>query len=73
MSAFNPRRWALAAVVAAVPTLTWTSAALADAPSDLGGKLTPIGAIKAANSDGSIPEYTGEKNFSADMKSWTPQ
>ena len=73
MTAFNPRRWALAAVVAAIPTLTWTSAVQADAPSDLGGKLTPIGAIKAANSDGSVPEFTGGSNFPDDMKSWTPQ
>ncbi|WP_119678866.1 DUF1329 domain-containing protein [Indioceanicola profundi] len=27
--------------------------------SDLGGKLTPMGAIKAGNADGSIPEWTG--------------
>jgi hypothetical protein len=73
MSAFNPRRWALAAVVAAAPSLIWTGTAFADAPSDLGTKLTPIGAIKAANADGSVPEFTGEKNFPADMKTWTPQ
>lgn len=71
MSAFTPRRWALAALVATIPAMSWTSA-MADTPADLGGKLTAIGAIAAANADGSIPEYTGEKNFPADMKSWTP-
>ena len=73
MNAFNPRRWALAAMVAAAPILTWTGVANADAPSDLGGKLTAIGAVKAGNADGSIPEYTGGKNFPEDMKSWTPE
>lgn len=65
------RRWAFAAVVATVPGLAW-NAAMADEASDLGGKLTPIGAIRAGNADGSIPEYTGEKNFPEDMKTWTP-
>ncbi len=72
MSAFTPRRWALAAVVATIPAMSWTSA-MADTPADLGGKLTAIGAIAAANADGSVPAYTGEKNFPADMKSWTPK
>lgn len=72
MSALTPRRWALAAVVATIPAMSWTSA-MADTAEDLGGKLTAIGAIAAANADGSIPVYTGEKNFPADMKSWTPK
>ncbi len=29
-------------------------------PDDLGGKLTPFGAVKAGNADGSIPAWTGE-------------
>jgi hypothetical protein len=29
-------------------------------PNDLGGKLTPFGAVKAGNADGSIPAWTGE-------------
>ncbi|WP_420464601.1 DUF1329 domain-containing protein [Panacagrimonas sp.] len=65
------RRLAVAALVAVAPALTW-SAAQADA-SKLGGELTPIGAIRAANADGSIPEFTGEKNFPEDMKTWTPE
>ncbi|MGQ0700006.1 MAG: DUF1329 domain-containing protein [Panacagrimonas sp.] len=65
------RHCLLAAIVAAAPGLTW-NVAMADDASDLGGKLTPIGAIRAANADGSIPEYTGVKNFPADMLTWTP-
>ncbi|MGQ0622851.1 MAG: DUF1329 domain-containing protein [Panacagrimonas sp.] len=67
------RRWALAALVAATPSLTWTGLASSADASQLGGELTAIGAIRAASADGSIPEYTGEKNFPDDMKSWTPE
>lgn len=41
--------------------------------SHLGKDLTPVGAIQAANKDGSIPEWTGPKNFPQDMKTWTPK
>ena len=31
----------------------------ADTAADLGGKLTPVGAEKAANADGTIPSWDG--------------
>ena len=37
----------------------------------LGKELTPVGAIRAGNKDGSIPEYTGEKNFPEEAKKYT--
>ncbi len=72
MTAFIPRRLALAAIVAAMPSVGFATATAEEA-AKLGGELTPIGAIKAGNADGSIPEFTGEANFPADMKSWTPE
>ena len=36
--------------------------AAADSAADLGKTLTPFGAIKAANKDGTIPEWTGGIN-----------
>ena len=68
---YSGRRLALAAVLAAAPALTW-NAVQAD-PSKLGTELTPVGAIRAGNADGSIPEYTGASNFPEDMKTWTPE
>lgn len=67
------RRWPLAVVIAAIWTLGTTGAALGADASALGGELTDIGAVRAANAEGSIPEYTGGKNFPEDMKTWTPQ
>jgi len=73
MSVVSARRWALAAVVAALPfTASWATAT-ADEAAKLGGELTPIGAVAAASADGNVPAYQGEKMFPADMKSWTPQ
>jgi hypothetical protein len=46
------------------------------APEDiakLGKELTAIGAIRAANADGSIPEWTGPTNFTDEQRRLTPQ
>ncbi len=39
----------------------------------LGKDLTPVGAIKAGNADGTIPEWTGESNFIESDKIITPK
>lgn len=44
--------------------------ALAQSADDLGKTLTPMGAIKAANADGSIPEWTG--GITKPPAGWTP-
>lgn len=44
--------------------------ALAQSADDLGKTLTPLGAIKAANADGSIPEWTG--GITKPPAGWTP-
>lgn len=36
----------------------------------LGKELTAVGAIRAGNADGSVPEWTGEKNFTAKQKAY---
>ncbi|HKY92557.1 MAG TPA: DUF1329 domain-containing protein, partial [Nevskiaceae bacterium] len=71
MPAFHLRRWALAAMVAALPSMSYATATAEEA-AKLGGELTPIGAIAAANADGSVPAWKGETMFPADMKTWTP-
>jgi hypothetical protein len=43
---------------------------LAQSADDLGKTLTPMGAIKAGNADGSIPEWTG--GITKPPASWTP-
>lgn len=37
----------------------------------LGKELTAVGAIRAANKDGSVPVYTGESNFPEETKKFT--
>lgn len=44
--------------------------ALAQTADDLGKTLTPLGAIKAGNADGSIPEWTG--GITKPPANWTP-
>ncbi|MGP1397998.1 MAG: DUF1329 domain-containing protein [Inquilinaceae bacterium] len=53
------RKAALAAAVlaAALPATAHSQTTLTEA--DLGGALTPFGAIRAGNADGTIPEWTG--------------
>lgn len=43
----------------------------ADEAAKLGKELTPIGAIRAANADGSIPQWRGEELFTAEQKNLT--
>ncbi|HVT36510.1 MAG TPA: DUF1329 domain-containing protein [Nevskiaceae bacterium] len=47
--------------------------ATADEAAKLGGELTPVGATAAGNKDGTLPEWTGPKNFPDEMKAWTPK
>ena len=49
----------LAALVAAFAGLAAQAAVTADEAKALGTTLTPVGAEKAANKDGTIPAYTG--------------
>jgi hypothetical protein len=42
--------------------------ATAEEASHLGKDLTPVGAVKAGNADGSIPEWTGPVNFPDELK-----
>lgn len=59
MSLGRARRACVAATVAAIfGAPAWAAVSEADA-ARLGGELTPVGAEKAANADGSIPEWTG--------------
>ncbi|MGB0955061.1 MAG: DUF1329 domain-containing protein [Panacagrimonas sp.] len=62
----------IAVAIAMTPALSWAKVSAEEA-AKLGKELTPIGAVKAANADGSIPEHTGEANFPEDMKTWTPE
>jgi hypothetical protein len=48
--------WFAAALVAAAPS--WSAISQQEA-ARLGAELTPMGAEKGANADGSIPEWTG--------------
>ena len=43
-----------------------------DQAARLGKDLTAVGAERAGNKDGSIPEWTGGKNFTAEQKSYSP-
>ena len=52
-----------AALGAAVPALAQTAA-------DLGKTLTPMGAVKAGNADGTIPAWTG--GYTTPAPGWTP-
>ncbi|MGB1580764.1 MAG: DUF1329 domain-containing protein [Nevskiales bacterium] len=45
----------------------------AEEAAKLGKELTAIGAVQAANADGSIPEWTGGVNFTDEQRSLTPQ
>jgi len=38
----------------------------------LGKELTPVGAIRAGNAEGTIPEWTGRKNFPPETLRYTP-
>ncbi|MGV8996469.1 MAG: DUF1329 domain-containing protein [Parvibaculaceae bacterium] len=49
----------LGGVTAFALTLSYAGSALAASASDLGNSLTPVGAERAGNADGTIPEWTG--------------
>ena len=49
----------LLAVTVAITSSVATAKISADDANKLGNELTPMGAVKAANKDGSIPEWTG--------------
>jgi hypothetical protein len=62
-----------AACFAASLSLSAHATASAEEAAHLGKDLTPVGAVFAGNADGSIPEFTGEKNFPEQTKHYTPQ
>lgn len=45
----------------------------AEQAAKLGKELTAIGAVRAGNADGSIPEWTGPSNFTEEQRNLTPQ
>lgn len=53
----------------------WSSGSAATATAEeaakLGNEFTPVGAIAAGNADGSLPEWTGDKNFTEEQKAYT--
>lgn len=71
----NSRQWV--ALAAGTACLALSSAAYATATAEeaarLGKDLTAVGAIAAANSDGTIPAWIGGKNFDDNIKTQTPQ
>lgn len=62
MTTSPPYRQLLAALCLALP-LPLLAGVSADEAARLGKDLTPTGAIRAGNADGSIPEWTGKSNF----------
>ena len=62
------RKTLLAAAFAAIFGSSALAAVSADEAKQLGTTLTPIGAEKAGNKDGTIPEYTGGIKPPADFK-----
>ena len=62
------RKTLLAAAFAAIFGSSALAAVSADEAKQLGTTLTPIGAEKAGNKDGTIPEYTGGIKAPADFK-----
>lgn len=71
----NSRQWV--ALAAGTACLALSSAAYATATAEeaarLGKDLTAVGAIAAANSDGTIPAWIGGRNFDDSIKTQTPQ
>ena len=59
---------ALAAAAVSFPLFAGVSA---DEAAKLGDELTPIGAVKAGNADGSIPEWLGAQLFSQEVQDLT--
>ncbi|MEC9362902.1 MAG: DUF1329 domain-containing protein [Pseudomonadota bacterium] len=62
----------LALTVALLPLLAVATATPEEA-AKLGKELTAVGAVRAGNADGTIPEWTGEQNFPEETKHYTPQ
>lgn len=68
-------RFLLSTIAAAVVCASAGSAhatATAEEAAKLCKELTCIGATRAGNKDGSIPEWTGPSNFTAEQKKYTP-
>src|SRR4030095_11225489 len=62
------RKTLIAASLAALASGTANAAVTADEAKQLGTTLTPVGAEKAGNKEGTIPEYTGGIKPPADFK-----
>ncbi|NKF21455.1 DUF1329 domain-containing protein [Solimonas marina] len=65
------RTAALAALVSCLASASAFATATPEEASHLGKDLTPVGAIQAGNADGTIPEWTGAKNFPEETKHYT--
>ncbi|NGY04219.1 DUF1329 domain-containing protein [Solimonas terrae] len=65
------RKAALAAWVLCLVAGAARATATPEEAARLGKELTPVGAIRAGNADGTIPEWTGEKNFPEETKHFT--
>ena len=66
----NPLKLA-ALATALLFTAQAAATATAEEAARLGKDLTPVGAVRAANKDGSIPEWTGIRNFPEDTRRMT--
>ncbi|MGH8453883.1 MAG: DUF1329 domain-containing protein [Nevskiales bacterium] len=62
----------LAALLLAIPS-TLPAKPAPDEIAKLGRELTAIGALRAANADRSIPEWTGPSNFTDEQRKLTPR
>jgi len=68
----STRHWcAVCALSLVLPATTVHAGVTPAEAAKLGKELTAVGAIRAANADGSVPEYTGEKNFPEETKHYT--
>ncbi|MGH8458124.1 MAG: DUF1329 domain-containing protein, partial [Nevskiales bacterium] len=62
----------LAALLLVIPS-TLPAKPAPDEIAKLGRELTAIGALRAANADRSIPEWTGPSNFTDEQRKLTPR
>ncbi|HEX4872480.1 MAG TPA: DUF1329 domain-containing protein, partial [Nevskiaceae bacterium] len=67
-----PLSWLAAGLLGSALPLSAQAAVSAAEAAKLGKELTAVGAIRAANAEGTIPEWTGRKNFTAEQQAYTP-
>jgi len=69
----RPSTLVVAAVVLGVLAPSASATVTAEEAAKLCKELTCIGATRAGNKDGSVPEWTGAANFLEEQKKYTPQ